>query len=104
MGLKRGRLLRLEDEGADAAVELAGEQQPDDGGLDVFLLVLVCVEGVPQVLWNVVCDGDMGSLFHYYGTEGPGCTYMTRGVSIAPVLAFQEKESKAGGKSSEKDN
>lgn len=47
MGLKRSRLLRLQDEGADAAVELAGQQQADDGRLDVFLVVLVCVERVP---------------------------------------------------------
>lgn len=47
VGLERGRLLRLEDEGADPAVELAGQQQADDGRLDVLLVVLVCVEGVP---------------------------------------------------------
>lgn len=45
--LKRRRLLRLEDEGADTAVELAGQQQADDRRLDVLLLVLVCVKWVP---------------------------------------------------------
>lgn len=47
VGLKRCRLLRLKDEGADAAVQLTGQQQVDDWRLDVLLLVLVCVEGVP---------------------------------------------------------
>lgn len=47
VGVERSCLLRLEDEGADAAVELAGQQQADDGRLDVFLVVLVCVERVP---------------------------------------------------------
>lgn len=47
VGLQGRRLLRLQDEGADAAVELAGQQQADDGRLDVLLLVLVCVERVP---------------------------------------------------------
>lgn len=47
VGLKRHRLLRLEDEGTDTAVELTGQQQADDRRLDVFLVILVCVERVP---------------------------------------------------------
>lgn len=45
--LKRRRLLCLEDEGADTAVELAGKQQTDNRRLDVLLVILVCVERVP---------------------------------------------------------
>lgn len=54
MGLKRGRLVSFKNEGAYATVQLAGQQQTDHGGLDVLLLVLVSVERVSQVLWDVV--------------------------------------------------
>lgn len=47
VGLKRSCLLRLENEGADTAVEFTGQQQADDRRLDVFLVILVCVERVP---------------------------------------------------------
>lgn len=57
VGLKRDRLLRLQDERADAAVKLRGQQQVNDGGLDVLLLILVCIERVPQVLGNILCKG-----------------------------------------------
>lgn len=52
--LQRSHLVTLEDEAADAAVEFTREQQADHRRLDVLLLVLVRVEGVPQVLWDVV--------------------------------------------------
>ena len=47
VGLKGCCLLSLEYEGAYATVELAGQQQADDRGFDVLLVVLVCVERVP---------------------------------------------------------
>lgn len=40
-------LLGVQDEAAHPAVELPGEQQADNGGLDVLLVILVSVEGVP---------------------------------------------------------
>lgn len=55
MGLQGSHLVALEDEAADAAVQLTGQQQPDHGRLDVLLLILVRVEGVAQVLRDVVC-------------------------------------------------
>lgn len=55
MSLQSCHLVPLEDEAADAAVELAGEQQFDHGGFDVLLLVLVDVERVLQLLRDVVC-------------------------------------------------
>lgn len=47
MRLKRSCLLSFQDEGADTAVELAGQQQADDRRLDVLLVILVGVERVP---------------------------------------------------------
>lgn len=57
VGLKRRGLLGLQDKSAHTAVKLAGQKQTDDGGFDVLLVVLVCVERVPQILWNMVCNG-----------------------------------------------
>lgn len=54
MALQSRHLIRLEDEAADAAVQLAGQQQLDHGRLDVLLLVLVDVERVLQLLGDVV--------------------------------------------------
>lgn len=48
------RLLAVQDEAAHPAVELPGEQQADDGGLDVLLLILVSVEGILQVCRDVI--------------------------------------------------
>lgn len=69
VGLERGCLLRLKNEGADTAVELTRQQQADDGWLDVFLVILVCVERVPQVLWNMVCNG-AHTVCRLWWTEG----------------------------------
>lgn len=54
--LQGGHLVPLEDEAAHAAVELAGQQELDDRRLDVLLLILVDVEGVPEVLGDVICS------------------------------------------------
>lgn len=54
VALERGGLLGVQNEAAHPAVELAGQQAADDGRLDVFLLVLVNVEGVPQVGRDVI--------------------------------------------------
>lgn len=40
-------LLGVQDESAHSAVELPGEQKADNGRLDVLLVILVSVEGVP---------------------------------------------------------
>lgn len=37
----------MQDEPTHPAVELRRQQQTNDGGLDVFLLILVGIEGVP---------------------------------------------------------
>lgn len=47
-------LLSVQDEPAHPAVELPGEQQADNGGLDVLLLILVSVEGVSEVSRDVI--------------------------------------------------
>lgn len=47
MALEGGGLLGVQDEPTHPAVELSRQQQTDDGGLDVLLLILVGVEGVP---------------------------------------------------------
>lgn len=52
--LQGGRLVPLQDEAADAAVQLARQQELDDRRLDVLLLVLVDVKGVPEVLGDVI--------------------------------------------------
>lgn len=52
-------LLAMQDEAAHPAVELPGEQQADDRGLDVLLIILVSVERIPQVcrdvIWKKIC-------------------------------------------------
>lgn len=57
MALQGSHLVPSQDEAADAAVQLAGQQELDHRGLDVLLLVLVGVEGVPEALGNVICSG-----------------------------------------------
>lgn len=59
VGLQRGRLLRLQYERADATVQLRGQQQVNGGGLDVLLVILVCIERVPQVCWNIFCKREV---------------------------------------------
>lgn len=54
MAVKRRRLLAVQDEAAHPAVELPGEQQADNGGLDVLLFILVSVEGIPRVCRDVI--------------------------------------------------
>lgn len=54
MALEGGGLLSVQDEPTHPAVELSRQQQTDDGGLDVLLLILVGVEGVPQVCRDVI--------------------------------------------------
>lgn len=56
MALERGSVLGLEDQPTHTAVELPRQQQADDGWLDVLLLILVNVEGVAQVLRDVVWE------------------------------------------------
>lgn len=51
-------LLTVHDEAAHPAVELPGEQQADDEGLDVLPLILVSVEGILQVRRDVICKKD----------------------------------------------
>lgn len=46
MALERGGLFSVQDESAHPTVQLSREQQADDGGLDVFLLILVGIEGI----------------------------------------------------------
>lgn len=58
MALERGGLIGAQDQPADPAVQLSGEQQADDGRLDVLLLILVCVEGVSQVYGDVIWNGE----------------------------------------------
>lgn len=53
--LERGGLLGMKDEPTHMAVELPRQQQADDSGLNVFLLILISVEGVSQVGWDVIC-------------------------------------------------
>lgn len=57
VALQGSHLVPSQDEAADAAVQLAGQQELDHRGLDVLLLVLVGVEGVPEALGNVICSG-----------------------------------------------
>lgn len=47
VALKRGGLLSVKDEPTHTAVELCRLQHADDGRLDVFLLILVCIKRVP---------------------------------------------------------
>lgn len=54
MALQCCHLVALEDQAADAAVQLTGQQQLDDGRLDVLLLILVYVERVLQLLGDVI--------------------------------------------------
>lgn len=54
MALEGDGLLGVQDEPTHPAVELSRQQQTDDGGLDVLLLILVGVEGVPQVCRDVI--------------------------------------------------
>ena len=56
VSLQGGHLVPFEDEAAHAAVQFAGQQELDDRRLDVLLLVLVDVEGVPEVLGDVICS------------------------------------------------
>lgn len=64
MAVQRRRLLAVQDEAAHPAVELRGEQQANDGGLDVLLLILVSVEGIPQVCRDVIWK-NIGATFEY---------------------------------------
>lgn len=54
MALERGGLLSVQDEATHPAVELSRQQKVNDGGFDVFLLVLVGVERVLKVWRDVV--------------------------------------------------
>lgn len=54
MGLEGGHLVSFENEAAHPTVEFTGQQQPNYRGFDVLLFVLVCVERVPQVFWDVI--------------------------------------------------
>lgn len=54
VALERGGLLSVQDEPTHPAVQLPRQQQMEDGGLDVFLLILVGIEGVPQVCRDVI--------------------------------------------------
>lgn len=46
----------MKDEPTYTAVELSRQEQADDGRLDVFLLILVCVKGVSQVGRDVIWE------------------------------------------------
>lgn len=46
VALKGSSLLSTKDEATHMTVELARQQQVNDGGFDVFLLILVCIKGV----------------------------------------------------------
>jgi len=54
VALQRCHLVALEDQAADTAVQLTGQQQLDDGRLDELLLILVYVERVLQLLRDVI--------------------------------------------------
>lgn len=43
-----------------AAVEFRGEQEACDGGLQVLLFILVTVEGLPQLHWNMLYGREEG--------------------------------------------
>lgn len=59
VALKGGSLLSMKDESTHMTVELARQQQVNDGGFDVFLLILVCIKGVSKidrdVIWKKIC-------------------------------------------------
>lgn len=54
VSLQGGCLVPLQDKAADTAVQLTGQEQLDHRWLNVLLLVLVDVEGVSEVLGDVV--------------------------------------------------
>lgn len=62
MAQQRLGSVALQDEAAGPAVEVGRQQEAGHGGLQVLLLILVCVEGVLQVCWDAVCV-----------TDGRGC-------------------------------
>lgn len=64
LAVQGGRLLAVQDEAAHPEVQLPGEQQADNGGLDVLLLILVSVEGIPQVCRDVIWK-NIGATFEY---------------------------------------
>ena len=72
MGLERSRVLRLEDEGANPTIQFTRQQKVNDRGLDVLLLVLVGVKGVPQVVRYMICKNSyylkfcIDSITHIY--------------------------------------
>lgn len=45
----------LQDEAAGPAVEVSGQQETCHWRLQVFLLILICVEWLLQVCWDTVC-------------------------------------------------
>lgn len=54
VALEGGSLLSMKDEPIHMTVELSRQQQVNDGGFDVFLLILVCIEGVSKINRDVI--------------------------------------------------
>ena len=62
VSLQGSCLVPFQDEAADTAVQLAGQQELGDRRLDVLLLVLVDIEGVPEVLRDVICTKEESAM------------------------------------------